>query len=72
MKSLVSCLNSEIFPRIRVGIGKPQGHLDMIAHVIGGISEEDREALEKGVSMATEAVIEILKKNIDVAMNKYN
>ena len=72
MKSLISCLNSELFTRIRVGIGKPQGHLDMIAHVIGGISEEDKEVLEKGVNIAVEAVIEILKNNIDVAMNKYN
>ena len=72
MKSVISCLNSESFPRIRVGIGKPQGHLDMIAHVIGGISEEDKEALKTGVDFASEAVIEIIKNDIDTAMNKYN
>jgi PTH1 family peptidyl-tRNA hydrolase len=72
MKSIIKCLNSENFPRIRVGIGKPQGSIDMIAHVIGGISEEDKKPLEEGVNLGAEAVIEILKNNIDTAMNKYN
>jgi PTH1 family peptidyl-tRNA hydrolase len=72
MKSIIQCLSSEKFPRIRVGIGKPQGNMDMIAHVIGGISEEDKKPLEDGVNLGAEAVIEILKNNIDTAMNKYN
>lgn len=72
MKSIVSHLSSEKFPRVRVGIGKPHGQKDMIAHVIGGIDDEDKELLDKGVNLATEAVIETLKNNIDSAMNKYN
>lgn len=72
MKSIVSCLSSEEFPRIRIGIGKPHEHMDMIAHVIGGIDEEDKEKLAKGVNLGVEAVSELLKNNIDSAMNKYN
>lgn len=72
MKSVVSSLSSEKFPRIRVGIGKPHEHFDMIAHVIGGINEEDKQCLDKGVELATDAVVEILKNSIDIAMNKYN
>ena len=44
----------------------------MIAHVIGGIEEEDKELLEKGVATAEKAIIEIMKSNLDLAMNKYN
>ena len=72
MKSIISHLSSEQFPRVRVGIGKPHGQKDMVAHVIGGIDEEDKKFLEKGVNLATEAVIETVKNNIDSAMNKYN
>lgn len=72
MKSIVSCLSSEDFPRIRIGIGKPHEHMDMIAHVIGGIDEEDKERLAKGVELGTEAVSELLKNSIDSAMNKFN
>ena len=37
MKSIVYCLKTENFERIRVGIGKPQDGTDLIAHVIGQI-----------------------------------
>lgn len=72
MKSLVKHLNSDKFPRIRIGIGKPKGQNDMIFHVIGGIDEEDKELLNQGVNLGANAVIEILKNSIDSAMNKYN
>ena len=72
MKSIISLLKTEKFPRIRVGIGMPHGHKDMIAHVIGGIDEEDKELLIEGVNKAEKAVIEIMKNSLDSAMNKYN
>lgn len=72
MKSIVQLLNTNKFPRIRIGIGKPHGYKDMVAHVIGSIDEEDKEPLAEGINIAEKAVIEIMKNNIDLAMNKYN
>lgn len=72
MKSVVHFLNSEEFPRIRVGIGKPKEEQDMIEYVIGAIPEEEKIKLEEGTKKAKEAIIELLKNGIDVAMNKYN
>lgn len=72
MKSVIQELNSEEFARIRVGIGKPKYDNDMINYVIGTILEEDKGELELGVEKAKEATIEILKKGIDIAMNKFN
>lgn len=72
MKSIISSINTDVFCRVRVGIGKPKEHIDMITHVIGHISEEEAEELDKGVKIAEEAVIEIVRNNIDSAMNKYN
>lgn len=72
MKSVVHFLNREDFPRIRVGIGKPEYEDDMINYVIGAIPEEEKEKLEIGMEKAKEAVIEIMKNGIDSAMNKYN
>ena len=45
---------------------------DLIEYVIGAIPDEDKEKLEKGIELAKEAVIEILKNGIDIAMNKFN
>ncbi|MCI8637482.1 MAG: aminoacyl-tRNA hydrolase [Clostridia bacterium] len=72
MKSVIHELNVQNFKRVRVGIGMPEKKEDLIEYVIGAISDEDKEKLEKGIELAKEAVIEILKNGIDIAMNKFN
>lgn len=72
MKSIVNILADDRFPRIRVGIGKPELEEDYINYVIGAIPEEEEQELKKGVEKAKEAVKELLKNGIDSAMNKYN
>ena len=72
MKSVVQELQTEDFARIRVGIGKPEFKNDMINYVIGAIPKEEVEILEEGTTKAKDAVIEILKNGIDIAMNKFN
>ena len=72
MKSVVKELNTQNFKRVRVGIGMPKEKENLIEYVIGEIPEEDKEKLEKGTDLAKEAVIEIIKSGIDIAMNKFN
>jgi PTH1 family peptidyl-tRNA hydrolase len=72
MKSVVSCLNSENFARVRVGIGMPKFKGDLINYVIGHISDEEYDELEKGVVLAADAVESIVKIGIDKTMNFYN
>ena len=72
MKSVIQCIGTEKFYRIRVGIGKPKENIDMISYVIGHIPEEQVNILNEGVEIAKEAVIEIIKNNVDSAMNKFN
>ena len=72
MKSIIQHLKTEKFTRVRVGIGKPKEHIDMIAHVIGHIPEEEQKMLDEGTTLAKDAVIEIIKLGADSAMNKFN
>lgn len=72
MKSIIQMLGTEEFPRIRIGIGRPEHNGDEINYVIGAIPEEEIPKLEEGVEKAKDAVIEILKNGIDSAMNKLN
>ena len=72
MISIVENIKSEDFIRVRVGIGRPQDTRDMIEYVIGAIPDEEVKVLDEGTDIAKDAVIEILKSNIDMAMNKYN
>lgn len=72
MKSIIEHLKTENFIRVRVGIGKPKEHIDMITHVIGHIPEEEVITLDKGCTLAKDAVIEIVKNGVSSAMNKFN
>lgn len=72
MKSVVSCLGTEKFARLRVGIGMPQFKGDLINYVIGHIPESEYEKLEEGIVVASEAVESIIKNGIDKTMNLYN
>ena len=70
MKSVVKYIGTE-FPRIRVGIGKPEDK-DFIRYVIGAVPEEEKQILDSSTSLAKDAVIEIIKSGVDNAMNKFN
>lgn len=72
MKSVVQNLATEDFPRVRVGIGKPQFTNDLINYVIGKIPKEEKEILDKSIEIAAEAVIEIVRSGIGNAMNQFN
>lgn len=72
MKSVVECLGSEKFARVRIGIGMPEDKSDLINYVIGYVPEEEKEILNKGCEVAKDAVIEIIKNGIEIAMNNYN
>ena len=71
MKSVVECLNTEDFPRIRIGIGRAETE-EKINFVIGSVTKEEMKKLDTGAEKAAEAIEELLKNGIDSAMNKYN
>lgn len=72
MKSVVQELGTTDFPRIRIGIGEPEFKSDAINYVIGHVSDEEYEVLQKGIDTASVAVKEIITHGIDSAMNKLN
>ncbi len=45
IKSIISNMSSDIFPRIKIGVGQPEKSL--IPHVLGRFSKEDRVLVEK-------------------------
>ncbi len=72
IKSVTHFLNSENFPRVRIGIGKPNDEENVIEYVIGAIPEEEKTLLADGIEKAKKAIVELLKNGIDSAMNKFN
>lgn len=71
MRSVVQHLNSDRFPRIRLGIGA-NGKRDIIDHVIGGFTKDEVPVLEEAVTKAVSAIECMLGEGIDRAMSQYN
>ena len=72
MKSVVECLGTSDFMRVRVGVGMPEFKGDLINYVIGHINDEQYNVLKDGINLAEQAIEEILKNGVDMAMNKFN
>jgi PTH1 family peptidyl-tRNA hydrolase len=70
MKSIIYLLESNEFTRLRIGIGNPD--LNMIDHVLGRLSADERKIMDDVVGVACEAVNAIIKNGVQFAMNKYN
>ena len=70
MKSIIYQLYSDRFPRIRIGIGKPE--YDMINYVTGGLPKEKMEEFAAAWENAADAAICFVESGIETAMNKYN
>ena len=71
MKSLIAHLGTEKFPRLRVGIGVP-GQKNMIGHVLGKFTPEERPLLEETLAKAEEAAFVTLKEGFQAAANRFN
>lgn len=73
MKSIILHLNSDNFPRIRVGVGKkPHPDYDLADWVLSRFTKEEWELLEPALSNAAKAAELIVQEKINEAMNLYN
>ena len=71
MKSIIYQLESEDFPRIRIGIGKKQCD-DLADHVLGTFSEEDGIKVTSCIKQTGKIVEEIMQNGAESAMNLFN
>jgi len=72
LKSIIACLGTEGFTRVRVGIG-PKPELGEVADfVLSDCTDEERERLEPALERAAEAVETILRDGVEAAMNRFN
>jgi peptidyl-tRNA hydrolase, PTH1 family len=78
IKSIISALGSEDFPRVRVGIGRPHeeeqsDNEDTIVHyVLGDFCPQEEEVVKSAIARVAEAIDCFLKQGIEAAMSKFN
>jgi PTH1 family peptidyl-tRNA hydrolase len=72
MRSLIEHLGTTDFPRIRVGIGRPEGERDATGHVLAKPAADTARIFDENVDRAAQALESILADGIDIAMNRFN
>lgn len=70
IKSIIANLSSDVFPRVKIGVGGPKG--DLVSHVLGKFSNSEIEILRESIIATSEAVTTILSSDTKEAMNKFN
>ena len=72
IKSIIQHLGSNVFQRIKVGVGEKPKEYDLADYVLGHFTKAEREIMEDGYKNAIEAVEMIVRGDIDAAMNAFN
>lgn len=72
IKNIIENIGTDIFTRIKIGVGAKPQDWDMIDHVLGRFPEEQLPVVRDSVDRAVEACIEIIRSDAAAAMNKYN
>jgi len=72
IKSIIAHLGHNVFGRIKIGIGEKPKRYDLAEYVLGHFSQDERVLIEKALERTAGAAREIIKGDIDGAMNIYN
>lgn len=71
MESIIAHIGTTDFPRLRIGIGRPNPD-DDIDHVLGNFEEDERAVMEETFARAVQAIEVWVSEGIEKAMNKFN
>ena len=73
IKSIIYHLNSDNFPRVKIGVGeKPHPDYDLADWVLSVFNKDEMKQFQSAVEQACEAVRLIIDGETDAAMNRFN
>lgn len=73
IKDILLHLNSDKFPRIKLGVGgPPHPDYDLVDWVLGTFSAAERTTLSETIDRAVEAVPVLMKEGVAAAANRFN
>lgn len=73
IKSIISELGCEAFPRVKIGVGaKPAPEADLADWVLSAFTQKEETALAPALKNAGDAALCIISDGVQSAANKYN
>jgi len=71
LESIIQCLRTQAFPRVRVGIGSPPPG-QMVEYVLSRFSPQEQPIIDEALQRAADAVEAIIAEGVQAAMNRFN
>lgn len=72
IKSIISHLGTDEFPRIKVGVGEKPKDWDLADYVLSRFKNDEEVAIREALKDVSDACRIIITDGMDVAMNQYN
>ena len=72
LKSIISALGTEDFPRIRLGVGSPPPEFDVKDWVLSTFRDRDAEEISTAAEKASQAIETYITYGPEKTMNQYN
>lgn len=71
MRSIIYDIQSDLFPRIRIGVGRDE-RIELGSYVLSKFRKDEIEIMKEAVTDAVKATETLIEHGIDNAMNEYN
>ena len=72
MRSVAEAIGGQQFPRLRIGVGRPEPGLGDVEHVLGRPGVEDLQRIREAISRVPGVVAGILTEGIERTMDWAN
>ena len=73
IKSIISCIGSQDFPRVKIGVGaKPHPDYDLANWVLSTFSAAEEKDLASALERAADAALSIVDRGVPETANRYN
>ena len=73
IKSIISSIGSDQFPRVKVGVGaKPHPDYDLADWVLSGIPKQEQPAFQSALDHAADAALYLVEHGVEKAEAKFN
>ena len=72
MRNITEMLQTQNFPRIRVGSGRPKEGQQLYDFVLSQFDEDEAKIMQNSIKNAADAAVEIIKNGLLKAMNQFN
>ncbi len=72
LKSIIQSLGTDVFPRLRIGVGRGDARRDLADHVLSRVDPAERPVIEEAIGRTADAAELFIEDGVMAAMNRFN